>query len=124
MTWEQLREIKKTGFFDLQGHTYWHPNFRNERNKLGPAEFDKFVDMQLRKSKDRLEKELGVRADMLAWPFGLYDDPLVAKAAKAGYIAAVTIERRHAGSSENVMKLPRYLLNNSHKGKVFENILK
>ena len=61
---------------------------------------------------------------MLAWPFGIYDDLLIEKAAKAGYIAAFTIERRHAGSSENVMKLPRYLLNNSHKGKVFENILK
>lgn len=124
MTWDQLRDIKKTGLFDLQGHTYWHPNFNKERKKLGPAEYERFADMQLNKSKDRLEKELGVKVDMLAWPFGLCDDLLIAKAAKAGYIAAFTIERRHAGSSENVMKLPRYLLNNSHKGKVFENILK
>ena len=124
MTWDQLREIKKTGLFDLQGHTYWHPNFRNERKKLSPEQYDKFADMQLIKSKDRLENELGAKVDMLAWPFGLCDDLLIEKAAKTGYIAAFTIERRHAGSSENVMKLPRYLLNNSHKGKVFENILK
>ena len=124
MTWDQLRELKKTGLFDLQGHTYWHPNFRNELKKLSPEQYDKFADMQLIKSKNRLEKELGVKVDMLAWPFGLSDDLLIAKAAKAGYVAAFTIERRHSGSSENVMKLPRYLLNNSHKGKVFENILK
>ena len=124
MTWEQLGEIKKTGLFDLQGHTYWHPNFRNERKRLSPEQYDKFADMQLIKSKNRLEKELGGRVDMLAWPFGLYDDLLIEKAAKEGYVAAFTIERRHAGSSENVMKLPRYLLNNSNKGKEFENILK
>jgi len=123
MTWDQLREIKKTGFFDLQGHTYWHPNFKKERKKLGPEEYEKFTDMQLRKSKDRLEHELGVKVDMLAWPFGICDDLLIAKAAKDGYIAAFTIERRHAGGSEDVMKLPRYLLNNSHKGKVFEKII-
>ena len=124
MTWDQLREIKKTGLFDIQGHTYWHPNFGKERNKMKPAEYEKFVDMQLIKSKNRLEKELGTKVDMLAWPFGISDELLIEKAAKAGYIAAFTIERRHAGSSENIMKLPRYLLNNSHKGKVFENIIK
>ena len=59
MTWDQLREIKKTGLFDIQGHTYWHPNFRKERKRLSPEEYEKFVDMQLIKSKERLEKELG-----------------------------------------------------------------
>ena len=124
MTWEQLREIKKSGLVDLQGHTYWHPNFKIERKRLSPQEYDKFADMQLRKAKDRLDKELNINVDMLAWPFGIYDDLLIKKAAEAGYTAAFTIERRHAGSPDNVMKLPRYLLNNSHKGKVFENILK
>ena len=30
MTWEQLRELKKSGLFDFQSHTYWHPNFKQE----------------------------------------------------------------------------------------------
>ena len=33
MTWDQLRELQKTGLFDMQGHTYWHPNFKQERKK-------------------------------------------------------------------------------------------
>jgi peptidoglycan/xylan/chitin deacetylase (PgdA/CDA1 family) len=124
MTWEQLKETQRTGLFDLQGHTYWHPNFRKEQKKLSPAEYEKFVDMQLKKSKDRLEIEFGTEMNMLAWPFGIYDDRLTAKAAEAGYSAAFTIERRHATDSDHVMKLPRYLLNNAHKGKTFEKIIK
>ena len=123
MTWEELRELKKTGLFDLQGHTYWHPNFKKEKRRLPGAEYEKFVDMQLRRSKDRLGKELGVTVDMLAWPFGIYDDELIRHAAGAGYTAGFTIERRPAGSGDNVMKIPRYLMQNSDKGKAFETIL-
>ncbi|SPP99771.1 Polysaccharide deacetylase [Candidatus Sulfobium mesophilum] len=122
MTWGQLKEIKKTGLFDLQGHTFWHPNFKQEKKRLPGAEYEKFVRMQLRKSKERLEKELDVKVDMLAWPFGIYDDQLIRYAADSGYTAAFSIERRHAVSGDNVMKLPRYLMQNSDKGKVFEQI--
>ncbi|HEY6006917.1 MAG TPA: polysaccharide deacetylase family protein [Geobacteraceae bacterium] len=123
MTWDQLRELKKTGLFDFQSHTYWHPNFKKDRKKMAPAEFDKAVTMQLTKSKARIEKELGVKVDMLAWPFGIYDDDLLRRAAAAGYTTTFTIERRHATRSENVTKLPRYLLINADQGKAFAQIL-
>ena len=123
MTWNQIRDLKKTGYFDLQGHTFWHPNFNREKKKLSPAEYDKLVDMQLRKSKLRLEKELDIKVDMLAWPFGIFNDQLMAKASEAGYRAAFSIERRHTGNSDNVMKLPRYLIEAGVKGKAFERLL-
>ncbi len=123
MTWEQLRELKKTGLFDIQSHTYWHPNFNREKKRLSPVEYNKFEDMQMKKSKDRLEKELGIYVDMLAWPFGIYNSELEAKAKQHGYIAAFSIERRHAKPSDNPMSLPRYLLNNSIKGKSFERLI-
>jgi peptidoglycan/xylan/chitin deacetylase (PgdA/CDA1 family) len=123
LTWDQLRALKQTGLFDFQGHTFWHPNFKKDRKKMRPAEFDKSVDMQLTKSKARIEKELGVKVDMLAWPFGIYDDYLLKKAAKAGYIATFTIEHRHATAADSVMKLPRYLMINADQGKAFTQIL-
>jgi peptidoglycan/xylan/chitin deacetylase (PgdA/CDA1 family) len=123
LTWDQLRELKKTGLFDFQSHTYWHPNFKKDRKKMKAAEFEKSVTMQLTKSKARIEKELGTKVEMLAWPFGIYDDYLLKKAAEAGYVATFTIERRHASPSENVMKLPRYLLINADQGKAFAQIL-
>lgn len=123
MTWDQLRELKKTGLFDIQSHTYWHPNFKKERKKLSAAALDQLVMTQLKKSKARLQTELGVNVDMLAWPFGIYDDYLIGKAAEAGYIATFTIDRRHATSSDPVMKLPRYLLVNADSGKAFVQLL-
>jgi peptidoglycan/xylan/chitin deacetylase (PgdA/CDA1 family) len=123
MTWEQLRELKKTGLFDMQGHTYWHPNFKKDRRKLSDTEYKKFVEMQLLKSKAKLEKELGVRIDMLAWPFGIYDDYLIKMAAEDGYIATLTLEAHSASISDNVMRLPRYLLTDKNKGRAFEWIL-
>lgn len=125
MTWEQLRELKKTGLFDIQSHTYWHPNFSKERKRLKPAEYAKFVDMQLGKSKSRLEKELGGRVDMLSWPFGGIPERFLAdRASAAGYIAAFTIVRRDASPTDDPMKLPRYLMVESARGKAFEAILR
>ncbi|WP_298437608.1 polysaccharide deacetylase family protein [Geobacter sp.] len=123
LTWDQIRALKKTGLFDFQSHTFWHPNFKKDRKRLKPAEFEKFVDMQLKKSKAKIEKELGGKVDLLAWPFGIYDDYLLKKAAEAGYVATFTIERRHVTPSESVTKLPRYLLVNADQGKVFAQIL-
>lgn len=123
MTWDQLRELKKTGLFDFQSHTYWHPNFKRDKKKFSPSEYKRSVEMQLRKSKERLEKELGVKVDMLAWPFGLYDEELMGKASASGYVAAFTIERHHTSASDNPMTLPRYLMINADKGRTFEAIL-
>jgi peptidoglycan/xylan/chitin deacetylase (PgdA/CDA1 family) len=123
MTWDQLRELKKTGLFDVQSHTYWHPNFKKERKKLSGPALEQLVMSQLRKSKARLDTELGGRVDMLAWPFGIYDDYLIAKAAEAGYVATFTIERRHATATDSVMKLPRYLMMNADSGKAFVQLL-
>jgi peptidoglycan/xylan/chitin deacetylase (PgdA/CDA1 family) len=123
LTWDQLRELKKSGLFDFQSHTYWHPNFKKERKKLKPADFDKLVSSQLVKAKDKIAKELCVTVDLLAWPFGIYDDDLLRRATAAGYTGTFTIERRHATASESVMKLPRYLLINADSGKNFAAIL-
>jgi hypothetical protein len=112
LTWEQLRELKDTGLFDIQSHTLWSPNFKREKKKLTPEAYQKFVEEQLNKPKAILEKKLGGQVDLLAWPFGIYDDRLEEEAGKAGYIAAFSIDRRHANPSERIMSQPRYLMVN------------
>ncbi len=123
MTWDQLRELKTTGLFDFQSHTYWHPNFKKEKEKLCPAEFEKLVEMQLRKPREKLEKELGGKVNLLAWPFGIHDPWLMAKAAEAGYVAAFTIERHPVGREDHPMALPRFLMIDRDRGKAFEQIV-
>jgi len=123
MTWEQIAELQKTGLFDMQGHTYWHPNFKKDKKKLKPEEYQKELDQQLVKSKNVLEKKLGTKVDLLAWPFGIYDDELEKYAAKAGYVMAFSIDRRLDSKSEPIMAEPRYLMANSDGIKGFAAIV-
>ncbi|MBM4275833.1 MAG: polysaccharide deacetylase family protein [Deltaproteobacteria bacterium] len=123
MTWDQLRELKQTGLFDIQSHTYWHPNLNKEKKKLKPDAMQKLVETQFKKSKAVLEQKVGGQVDLLAWPFGIHDDYLGQEAQKAGYVAAFTIERRHAGPPEAIMALPRYLMVNADGAKRFEAII-
>jgi peptidoglycan/xylan/chitin deacetylase (PgdA/CDA1 family) len=123
MTWQQLQDLKQTGLFDLQSHTFWHPNFKQEKRKLTPEACQKLVDTQLQKSKAVLEKKLGGQVDLLAWPFGIYDDGLEKEARKAGYVAAFSIDRHLAGKGDEIMALPRYLMANGDGTKGFAAII-
>jgi peptidoglycan/xylan/chitin deacetylase (PgdA/CDA1 family) len=123
LTWDQLREMRASGLFDIESHTYWHPNFQKEKKRLTPSQYEIFVEMQLTRAKETLDNKLGIRVDMLAWPFGLYDEEVIRQAGKAGYIAAFTMERRSASTDDNPMALPRYLVTNADIGKRFERLV-
>jgi peptidoglycan/xylan/chitin deacetylase (PgdA/CDA1 family) len=119
LTWEQLVELSETGLFGVQSHSYWHPNFKQEKQRLTRLEYGKLVKWQLEKSKATLETRLRTKVDMLAWPFGIYDDELIEAATAAGYIAGYTIEGRHATPQDPMMALPRYLVTQAYQRKLF-----
>jgi peptidoglycan/xylan/chitin deacetylase (PgdA/CDA1 family) len=123
LRWEQLQELQATGLFDIQSHTYWHPNFKIEKKRLSSEQYQQLVERQLVQAKDTLERRLGVHADFLSWPFGIYDDELIAKARAAGYSAGVTLDRRPASASDRLMALPRYLMTDADRGKRFARIV-
>ena len=60
---------------------------------------------------------------MLSWPFGIFDDELIAAAGKSGYVAAFTIERRKVSRGDNLMALPRFIVTNGNVGQRFESLL-
>lgn len=124
MTWTQLKELQKTGLFDIQGHTYWHPNFKKDKKNMSPADFQKNLDTQLVKSKKVLEQKMGTPVTLLAWPFGIYDNELEQAAQKAGYEMAFSIDGRPASRSENNMSQPRYLIVEGDSMQTFESIIK
>jgi peptidoglycan/xylan/chitin deacetylase (PgdA/CDA1 family) len=123
LTWEQLREIAATGLVEVQSHTYWHPNFDRERAKLTPDAYRAFVRMQFGRSQEVIARHIGSAVDMLAWPFGIHDEELEAMAARAGYRAAFTLERRHASRASNLLALPRYLITDRDRGARFAAII-
>jgi peptidoglycan/xylan/chitin deacetylase (PgdA/CDA1 family) len=123
MTWDQLRALRDVGLFDIQSHTYWHPNFAVEKRRLTPAAYDAFAAMQLCKSTSVLHSRLGVGADVVAWPFGVYDDHLFGIARDCGYVAGVTLDRRFVTSRDEILAIPRFLVTDAAVGARFAAML-
>ena len=123
MTWDQLRILTATGLFDIQSHTYWHPNFAVEKRRLPPAAYRAFTLTQLTRSKEVLQQRLGVNVDVIAWPLGVYDEELLHTAIDAGYVAGVTLDRRVSTASDPIMALPRFLVTDAASGREFAVLL-
>jgi peptidoglycan/xylan/chitin deacetylase (PgdA/CDA1 family) len=122
LTWEELTEMQNTGLFDIQGHTYDHPNFKQEKKRLSPEGYAKLVSNELEKSKKILEDKLGKKVTFLAWPFGIYDDYLEKEAAKAGYEMSFSIDARTANRNFRPMSQPRYMILESQTDQTFKRI--
>jgi peptidoglycan/xylan/chitin deacetylase (PgdA/CDA1 family) len=123
MTWDELRILKTTGLFDIQSHSYWHPNFAAEKRRLPPVAYREFARTQLTRSKAVLQQRLGTTADVIAWPFGIYDEELLQIGVEAGYRAGVTLKHRVATASDPAMALPRFLVTDAASGRQFAALL-
>jgi peptidoglycan/xylan/chitin deacetylase (PgdA/CDA1 family) len=123
MTWQQLRALRATGLFDVQSHTYWHPNFNVERRRRTAPDFVRFVRDQLDRSRARLDAELGTHVDMLAWPFGIYDDELISIAAGEGYVAGFTLDARRITAASRPLALPRFLITDACDARALARLL-
>lgn len=78
-TWEQAKEMVDSGLIDIQSHT-------NDHVKLGTLNRDA-VNFELRKSKYLIEKNLDITCDIIAYPYGSYNDSVIEASHKAGYKA-------------------------------------
>lgn len=76
-TWEQAKEMEDSGLIEIQSHTASHA-------ALGELDTNKLVT-ELRKSKYAIEKNLGRECDMIAFPYGSYNNAVLNAAERAGY---------------------------------------
>jgi peptidoglycan/xylan/chitin deacetylase (PgdA/CDA1 family) len=124
MTWRQLETLNSSGLFDIQSHTYWHPNFKTEKKRLDAAGYRAFATTQLCKARTVLRDRLHGEANFLAWPFGIHDDELMALARGCGYDAAFTLEPHAAKKGDRLMALPRFLVTDTTVGPRFAAMLR
>lgn len=107
LTWEQIREMQSTWLVRVESHTYWHPNFRQEKRRLPPAAYDSFVQDQLLRSKTILERELRNAVHSLAWPYGIFDPQLEDFARRAGYLHAYAFDGHLASVTDDPFAIHR-----------------
>jgi len=123
LTWAELREMQASGLVEVQSHTYWHPDFRKEKARRTPADYAVFVDMQLTRSRAKLDLELGTHVDLLAWPYGIVDDDLEAAARHAGYRAAFAYDGKLARPGDNHLAIHRVPVPGTARGASFAALL-
>ena len=93
MTWDQLKEMADSHTVTIANHTLSHPKLHN----LATA---KEKEKEIVEANQALKYHLGIDNAWLAYPYGDYDDEVVAIAKKAGIKMAVTTDagRVHVGS--------------------------
>jgi peptidoglycan/xylan/chitin deacetylase (PgdA/CDA1 family) len=86
MSWDQLGELAEVGW-EIGSHTSTHPHLHQVRD-------DAELRAELVESKATVEERLGRDCTTLAYPYGDYDERVVAAAGAAGYAAAGTLPAR------------------------------
>jgi peptidoglycan/xylan/chitin deacetylase (PgdA/CDA1 family) len=82
LSWDQIKEMKRHGF-SFGSHTVNHPDLTKLQRR--------FVEYELRRSKEALEDKLSQRVDFVSFPFGKYNREVEELAREAGYQKAFTI---------------------------------
>ncbi len=80
-TWQQAKEMVNSGIVDIQSHTQYHSH-------LPIVSYSNLL-LELRKSKFVIEKNLNKKVNILAYPYGEWNDIVINTAKKAGYEACV-----------------------------------
>lgn len=82
MDWEQVRDLHRRGWA-IEAHTVTHPDLR----ALPDAE----IEREFRESNDAIERQIGARPAILAYPYGHYDARVEAITMRH-YAHAVTVQ--------------------------------
>ena len=99
MTWSEVRDLASDPAFTIGAHTVQH--------LFLPAQADETITAELRASRETLESITGAAVDMLAYPFGAFDERTIAAARTVGYRLAVIRDDRPVSASDDRLALPR-----------------
>jgi peptidoglycan/xylan/chitin deacetylase (PgdA/CDA1 family) len=98
VSWAQLEEMSAGGM-EFGSHSFTHPY-------LTTADPD-WMQYEIEQSKSQLEEHTGKTITAFAYPYGLYDDNVIAAVKEAGYLTACTIDPGATATAENLLTLPR-----------------
>ena len=112
LRWSEIDALVKKGA-DVESHTYSHP-FLTRAGSL---------DDELNCSRDVIAAHTGQPVRFLAYPYGDYDDGVIAAAKAAGYEGAVTVKPGLVTRRSDPFALERYLLHHDTTLPEFERWL-
>lgn len=123
LTWDEVASLSKQ-HVDFQSHAFTHPFLSRTRHAdLSDAAYASWLAKELRDSRAAIAAHTKKEVRFLAYPYGDYDEGVIAAARAAGYTAAVTTTRGPASRTSNPFALPRYLIHHDTTLAEFESWL-
>ena len=116
-TWAQAAEMDKSGVVDIQSHTRFHYNAEEIPLPL--------LTLELRKSKFDLETRLGKKCNILAFPYGAYNNSGLQAAISAGFTCVARTEDRGTNrKSDGLYHLNRIFVRRTWSGEDLIEIIR
>ena len=133
ISWDQLAEMRDAGV-DIESHSYSHSNLKapgngvDKRTKERVAQdikalgVDGWMRKEIIESKKTIEKQLGIKVNVFAYPFGIYNQKARDMVKEAGYEAAFTVYGQRLGQGGQSDLLGRYAVE-YNKPQIFQSAL-
>lgn len=106
MSWNQIREMAADPMVTIGSQTASHLHMIDTDNATNSAD--------LEKSNRRFKEELGYVPDLIAYPYGEFNDAAIAVARQAGFIAGFGQHSGAFGIGDDVFRLPRFAMNETY----------
>jgi peptidoglycan/xylan/chitin deacetylase (PgdA/CDA1 family) len=121
LSWDECRYMFKTGLVEFGCHTYDLHNFSLlQRQQLS----SETIAADLRHFQKRYMQELGKAAEVLAWPYGIYNSMMITEGKKAGFKYMLTSTRAPFFIDRNsLFEIPRINIVNAMSMRTFKEAI-
>lgn len=85
MTWDQLRDLEDAGA-EIANHSRSHDHYLHRSGEESVADWRRRIGQDMRRAQARLRDELKRPLDAIAYPYGEFDQALMALAGEAGLV--------------------------------------
>jgi len=92
LSWAELREMAAAGM-DIQAHSKTHADLRRAQGET-EAQYARRMQAELEQPQELFNRNLGRRSQILAYPYGRWEEGLLPKVKEYGYIAAFSVRRQ------------------------------
>jgi len=104
MLWDHLKEMAASPYVRIYNHTTTHA-------ALGLIDQDQIIQ-EVTTANQNLQKNLGIKNDIVIYPYGSYNDLAIQTLQQLGMIAAVSTDPGTNECLSNIYKLPRVRVGN------------
>jgi peptidoglycan/xylan/chitin deacetylase (PgdA/CDA1 family) len=121
LSWDECRYMLRTGLVEFGCHTYdLHDFFLLQRQGIT----SETIAADLQRFQKRYMQELGRSAEVLAWPYGIYNSMMIQQGKKAGFKYMLTSSSAPFSIDRtSLFEIPRINIGNTMNMRIFKQAI-